>query len=264
MHVAAAEILGADFLAGRGAHQRRAAEEDRALPFHDDVFIAHRGNIGAARGAGAHHQGDLRDAHRGHARLIVENPPKMFAIGKDLGLQRKKRAARIDQVDARQMILHRDFLRAQMLLHRERIVGPAFHGRIVGDDHRLAAGNPADAGDDRGAGRLVVIEPVSRERGQLQKGSFGIDQRFDPIAHQQLAALGVARARRFRPALANAIDSGAQFRHRGLHRGAIGLVFGAARASAGIRSCPLLLNRFESLSQNTKAAATGGVRSLQQ
>ena len=31
VHVAAAELLGRDDLAGRGLHQRRAAEEDRAL-----------------------------------------------------------------------------------------------------------------------------------------------------------------------------------------------------------------------------------------
>ena len=31
VHVAAAELLGGDLLAGRGLHERRAAEEDRAL-----------------------------------------------------------------------------------------------------------------------------------------------------------------------------------------------------------------------------------------
>ena len=30
VHVGAAELLGRDFLAGRGLHERRAAEEDRA------------------------------------------------------------------------------------------------------------------------------------------------------------------------------------------------------------------------------------------
>ena len=31
MHVGAAEVFGADLLAGRRLHERRAAEEDRAL-----------------------------------------------------------------------------------------------------------------------------------------------------------------------------------------------------------------------------------------
>jgi len=40
--------------------------------------------------------------------------PKVFAIGKDLGLKRKERATRIDQIYAWQMIVNRDFLRAKI------------------------------------------------------------------------------------------------------------------------------------------------------
>ena len=40
--VAAAELLGGHLLAGRGLHQRRAAEEDRALVLDDDGLVAHR------------------------------------------------------------------------------------------------------------------------------------------------------------------------------------------------------------------------------
>ena len=38
--VGAAELLGRDHLAGRGLHQRRAAQEDRALVAHDDALVA--------------------------------------------------------------------------------------------------------------------------------------------------------------------------------------------------------------------------------
>ena len=55
VHVAAAELLGGDHLAGRRLHQRRAAEEDRALVPDDDRLVAHRRHVGAARGARAHH-----------------------------------------------------------------------------------------------------------------------------------------------------------------------------------------------------------------
>ncbi len=41
MHVAAAEGLGVDDLAGRRLHERRAAEEDRALVADDDRLVAH-------------------------------------------------------------------------------------------------------------------------------------------------------------------------------------------------------------------------------
>jgi len=65
VYVAAAQVLGAHHLAGRGLHERRAAEEDRAaLVAHDDRLVAHRGDVGAARRAAAHHDRDLRDAGR--------------------------------------------------------------------------------------------------------------------------------------------------------------------------------------------------------
>ena len=60
--VGTAELLGGDLLPGRGLHQRRAAEEDRALVAHDDRLVRHRRHVGAAGGARAHHGGDLGDA----------------------------------------------------------------------------------------------------------------------------------------------------------------------------------------------------------
>ncbi len=139
VQIAAAEVLGADRLAGRGFHQRRPGEKDRALLLDDDRLVRHRRNIGAARGAGAHDHGDLGDSGRGHARLIVEDAAEVLAVRKHLGLVRQIGAAGIDQIDAGQTVLRRDFLRPQMLLHRHRIVGAALDGRVVGDDHRLAA-----------------------------------------------------------------------------------------------------------------------------
>jgi len=62
--IGAAQVLGADDLAGGGAYQRRTAEKNRALLAHDDGFIRHRRQIGAAGGAGTHHHGDLRNAFR--------------------------------------------------------------------------------------------------------------------------------------------------------------------------------------------------------
>src|SRR5215470_10751399 len=64
MHVGAAQLLCAHVLPGRRLHQRRPAEEDRALIAHDDALIRHRRYIGAAGGAGAHHDRDLGNAER--------------------------------------------------------------------------------------------------------------------------------------------------------------------------------------------------------
>jgi hypothetical protein len=48
----------------------------------------------------------------------------MLAVGKDLVLARQIGAAGIDEIDAGQPVLQRDLLGAQMLLHRQRIIGP--------------------------------------------------------------------------------------------------------------------------------------------
>src|SRR5215470_7981789 len=51
------------------------------------------------------------------------------AVREDVVLLGQERAARIDEVDARQPVLDRDLLAAQVLLHRHRVVGAALHRR---------------------------------------------------------------------------------------------------------------------------------------
>ena len=64
--------------------------------------------------------------------------PKCSRSGKDVGLQRQVCAAAVDEIDARQLVLERDLLGPEMLLHGHREVGPALDGRVVGDDtHRV-------------------------------------------------------------------------------------------------------------------------------
>jgi len=62
VHVAAAELLGRHLLTGSGAHERRAAEEDRSLVPHDDRLVAHGRHVRAPRRAGAEHHGHLRQS----------------------------------------------------------------------------------------------------------------------------------------------------------------------------------------------------------
>ena len=176
VHIGAAQFFGGHFLAGRGLHERRAAEKDRSGVLDDDRFVGHRRHIGAAGRARAHHHGDLRNALRRHARLVEEDAAEVLAIGEDLGLQRQERAARIDEVDARQAVLQRDLLRAQVLLDRDRVVGAALDRRVVGDDQHVAARDAADAGDDAGRRRLVVVHVPRRERRQLEERRAGIEQ----------------------------------------------------------------------------------------
>ena len=88
--IGAAQFLGGDFFAGRGLYERRAAQEDRAGPAHDDRLVGHRRDVRAARRTGPHDDGDLRNAFGRHPCLIEEDAAEVVAIGEDLGLQRQE------------------------------------------------------------------------------------------------------------------------------------------------------------------------------
>ena len=192
VHVGAAELLGRDVLAGRRLHERRSADEDRAGAADDHGLVAHRRHVGAACRARAHHDRDLRDPGGGHPRLVEEDPAEVVPVGEDLRLEREERAARVDQVEARQAVLLGDLLRAQVLLHRQREVRPALHGRVVGDDHALAALDDSDPRDDPGGRRLAVVQLPCRQRRELEERRVRVDEQVDPLAGGQLAARSVA------------------------------------------------------------------------
>ena len=221
MYVAAAELLGGHFLAGRSADQRRTGQEDGSFFADNYVFVAHRGHVRATRGATAHHDRDLRDTLRGHLRLVVEDAAEVTLVGENFGLHRQKRATRIDQVNARQQIFDRDLLRAKMLLHGHRKICAAFHSRVVGDDHCLAAVDSADAGDDARGRRVAVVHIECGQRRQLEKWTAGVEQFFDAVAREQLAAFDVTLARGGGAALANALDVVAQALDQRVHRVAV-------------------------------------------
>jgi hypothetical protein len=124
----------------------------------------------------------------------------MFTVGEDFRLVRQVRAARVDQIDARQVIIEGDFLGAQVLLNGDREIRAAFHGGVVADDDAFAARYPSDAGDDASARSFAVIHAVGGQRRQLQKGRGRIDQPLDPFARQELAAARMSGARGFRSA----------------------------------------------------------------
>ena len=222
VHVGAAQFFGRHLFARRGLHQRRTAEKNRARAFDDDRFVGHGRHVRAARRARAHDDRDLRNALRGHPRLVVEDAPEMLAIGEDLGLQRQERAAGIDEIHAGQPVLERDLLRAHVLLDRHREVGAAFDRGVVGDDQHFAAGDAADAGDDAGRRRFVVVQVPGRQRRQLEKRRAGVEQLLDPLAHRQLALLAMALDVLRAAALAHAGDALAQFGDERRHAVAIG------------------------------------------
>ena len=231
----AAELLGRDVLAGRGLHQRRTAEEDRAGAADDDGLVAHRRDVRAAGRARAHDQRDLRDPGRRHPGLVVEDAAEVVAVGEDLGLERQERAAAVDEVDARQAVLERDLLGAEVLLDGHRVVGAALDRRVVGDDDAGRALDAADAGDDAGARRVVVVQAGRGERAQLEEGGAGVEEAVDALADGELAALAVARDGAVVAAGAATGDrrlAGAQVGDEGGHR----VVVGAGLRGAGVES----------------------------
>ena len=96
-----------------------------------------------------------------------------------------------------------------MLLHRHRIIGAALDRRIVGDDHRLAALDPADPGDQPGAVHVALVHAEGGERADFEKRRAGIDKTRDALARQQLAARDMALARLAGAALGRGAPTGA-------------------------------------------------------
>ena len=215
----AAELLGGHVLPGGGLDERRPADEDRARSLHDHRLVAHRGHVGAAGGARAHHDRDLGDVPRGQSCLVEEDPPEVLAVGEDVGLERQEGSARVDEVDAREVVLLGHLLGAQVLLDGEREVRAALHGGVVRDDDAAAALDHADPRDDPGRRRLSVVDLPGGERVQLEERRAGVDEQVDPLARRELAARAMPLGRLLAAAGGDERGSLAQLREQPLHVG---------------------------------------------
>ena len=194
MDVRPAQLLRGHHFADRGLHEWRAAEEDGPLPPDDDALVAHRGHVGAPRGARAHDDGDLGDPHRRHVRLVVERAPEMLAVREHLVLKGEERAPRIDEVDAGEVVLEGDLLGAEVLLDAHRVVGAALDRRVVRDDHALDPAHPADPGDEARRRHVAAVHVEGGELRELEEGGARIEELAHPVAREELAAVEVALA----------------------------------------------------------------------
>jgi hypothetical protein len=182
MEVGAAELLGRDDLAGGGLDEWGTAEEDGAIALDNDGLVGHRGHVGAASSAGAHDDGDLRNATLRHVGLVEKDATKVVTVGKDVGLTRQEGAARVDEIDAGEAILQSDLLGAEVLLDGERIVGAALDSGVVGNNDTFAAVNAANAGDDAGGRHpVVVVALVGGELREFEERSITIDQSVNTL-----------------------------------------------------------------------------------
>src|SRR5439155_15194892 len=103
-----------------------------------------------------------------------------------------------------------DLLGAQVLLYRDRIVGAALDGRIVGDDDALAPGDASDAGYHPGARDVPAVHAVRGELRELEEGTAGVEERPDALARAELAGRAVLLDRGLRAPARRAADFPAQ------------------------------------------------------
>jgi hypothetical protein len=176
----------------------------------------------------------LRDGESTHAGLVVEDPPEVLAVGEDLVLQGKEGTAGVHEVEAGQPVLGGDLLGAEVLLHGQGKVGSPLHGRVVGDDHHLAATHATDPRDHAGRGRGPVIDAVGGEGPDLQERGVGVEQLLDTVAHEELPLLAVAAHRLLPAALSDRREPRPQLRNQALHVQAVVAEIGVRRVDVAL------------------------------
>ena len=130
----------------------------------------------------------------GQPRLVREGGA---AGDEQLGLIHQVGAAGFDHRHHRQLLIERDLLQAQGLLHAEWRHRAALDRRVRGDDHAAHAGHVADASDHVAAGQravLVVMHLVAAQGRQFEPRRAAIEHQVHPLARQQLLALVIAGA----------------------------------------------------------------------
>ena len=81
------QFLRCNCLARGRFDQWRTTQENSAVALHNNSFIAHRWHIRPASSTRTHDYGNLWDTLARHTGLIIEDPPEVVAVRKDLGLQ---------------------------------------------------------------------------------------------------------------------------------------------------------------------------------
>ena len=147
VHIAATQIFCTDHFARSRFDQRGATQKDGALVFNNDGFVAHGWHVSTARSATAHDHRYLRNAQGTHVGLVVKDAAKVIAVWKHFVLVGQIGTARIDQVNAGQVVLLRHFLRPQMLLDGHGVIGAALHGGVVAHNHAVHTIDAANAGN---------------------------------------------------------------------------------------------------------------------
>ena len=108
---------------------------------------------------------------------------------KHAALIRQIHARRIDEINDRHAVAHRDLLRTEDLFDRFGIPRPGLDSRVVGNNNTLAALDLADHRHDRRRrGRAVILVIGDKQADLLNEGVF-VEQQADSFAGRQLALL---------------------------------------------------------------------------
>src|SRR5262249_48867819 len=107
-------------------------------------------------------------------------------------LKRKENAGRVNEVNQRQAVVHRNPLRAKDFLAGHGEERASFHGGVIGDHHNPATLYPPDPGDDARTWRTspFVVHGLAGPESKFQPSSVGVDQEVDALSGG-LAPLGM-------------------------------------------------------------------------
>ena len=158
----------------------------------------------------------------------------MVPVGEHLVLHGQEGAAGIHQIEAGEAQPLCDGLGAQVLFHRERVVGAPLDGGVVHHQQAEPTRNLAKPRDDAGGGHWVVIDLPGGQGRELEEGGAGVQQPIDALSGQQLAAALMAGIVGRAAALGYLGEAGIEIGHQGLHGGPIGGKLGAGGIQAGV------------------------------
>ena len=108
----------------------------------------------------------------------------MVAIREYLVLVGQVRAAAVNKVDAGEIASRRDLLGAQVFFDGHRVIGAAFDGRVIANDHDLRARHSADTCDHARARRRPVVHAMCRSGADFQEWRSHIKKVGHTVARQ--------------------------------------------------------------------------------
>ena len=170
VHLCAAQFFVAGVFADGGFHQRRPSQIDAAAALHQHHVVAQARQVGAACGGRAVHDRNLRYACSRQPRLVGEGAA---TVNKDVGLVHQVGATTFHQRDQRQLVLRRQFLRAQRFFQAHGRNRAAFDGAVAGTDEHALAGHLAYTHDAAAAEHtffaVVVVHAQAGQGAEFQK-----------------------------------------------------------------------------------------------